>query len=227
MKRTTLVLALVLIASPVLAAGSAATSPVHRQGDNGPLDKALALALQESAVIRAEKARLAAVADQHAWTSRVRLSYAQQATANSNGVIEAGGLNARFEVIIPLWDTSEELAAAKQRQALASAEQSLTGGFLSAVQALDAAYIKQLNALETTHLVHDRIKYREQQAQQGLIASADLWTDAEQGKQAEQAARAAIAATRTLLATTARHYGGARWPTLRRLLVAHLKSLRP
>ena len=72
----------------------------------GPLDEALAIAFEESAVIRSAEAEMQEMARQSDWSGRVYVGYALADTYDA-----AAGANAGIQVEIPLFSRKRELEA--------------------------------------------------------------------------------------------------------------------
>ncbi|MDZ7808973.1 MAG: hypothetical protein U5L11_01050 [Arhodomonas sp.] len=75
-------------------------------------------------------------------------------------------------------------------------------------------------------LRRDRLEYRRQQVDEGLLDPAELWPAAEASTQAEQAYESARDALEARTETVARRYGGREWERLKLLLVEHLRAER-
>ena len=187
-----------------------------------PLDEALALVFQQSAVIQAAREELREAERQSSYSGRVYLGYALAETYDA-----AQGLNAGIQITIPLFDRTRELAAAQARAALARAENQLRAAFLGAVADLREQEEKRADALELAAFYRDRLAYFSQAVKEGRVESDSLWSDAAEAKKAEHKAAQAKVKLDAMMEETARRYGGARWQELERLLAEHMKRNRP
>ncbi len=187
----------------------------------GPLDEALAIAFDESAVIREAEAEMQETARQSNWRGRVYVGYALAETYDA-----AQGANAGIHVEIPLFSRKRELEAAKSRLRLARARDRLQADFLAAVAKLREQEEKRVEAKELAAFYRDRLAYFDQAVKEGRVESDSLWEDAAKAKKAEHDAARGEVKVKAMLEETARRYGGTRWKQLQALLAVHMKQGR-
>jgi len=187
----------------------------------GPLDEALAIAFEESAVIRSAEAEMQEMARQSDWSGRVYVGYALADTYDA-----AAGANAGIQVEIPLFSRKRELEATRARLRLARARDKLQADLLAAIARLRELEEKRIESQELAAFYKDRLAYFDQAVKEGRVESDDLWEDAARAKKAEHEAARGEVKVQAMLEEIARRYGGARWKQLQALLAAHMKRSR-
>ena len=184
------------------------------------LDEAVGLVLAAHPVLVAEQAEFVEVTRQRTWSTDLTLSYTEQGTEYGG----PGGTNAGLRVSIPLFDRSHELAAARARTGLQQSRDRVLAAFLADVEQLgtQAAKVRELDTMRRFY--RDRLEYRKQQVDEGLIEPDQLWPAAEKMQQAEFDFRAEQGRLVMMQERIARKYGGEQWQQLRDLLAAQMNS---
>ena len=183
-----------------------------------PIDEALALVFEQSAVVQAAREELAEIRKQSNFSGRVYVGYALAETYDA-----AEGANAGIYIEIPLFSRKREMDAARARLELSRTEEKLKKAFLADVAHIRELEAARLEAVEMADFYRDRLKYFEQAVKEGRVESDTLWDDARAAKKAEHDAKQGIVKVDAAIEEAARRYGGYEWKTLQDLLVGIVK----
>jgi hypothetical protein len=187
-------------------------------GQSAPIDEALVMVFEQSAVVQNARHELAEIQRQSNFKGRVYVGYALAETYDA-----AQGANAGIYLEIPLFSRKREMEAAKARLELSRTEEQLKKAFLGDVARIRELEAARLEAVEMAAFYKDRLTYFEQAVKEGRIESDTLWEDAKAAKKAEHDARQGIVKVDAAIEEAARRYGGYEWKTLQDLLVGIVK----